>query len=367
MKNLRLVAGVATIVLSSVGWNALGQAPGDAEAPESSFKGVVVSITSTSLNAKGELGTASATASKSAGSRGKSAARSVHFLIKNAKVTRGGWRPCDAKDIEKGEAVTVIYTTSTQGRGAKFVASQVDVAAEESVAKQPILGQPGKVLFEDDFARAEMPPKWRLGKGFWEVHEGVVVAAENPDDNHGAYAYAEPRFTYKDIVAEFSFKFDGSKSCHFMMEDSNYKEAHAGHIIRATITPTTANLADSKFGSMKNDIFEKMKDPQTSPSEKKQIQAGIKDKSATFRIALDPDPWHVARVEVVGEEMLLSVDNQPVAYLKSAGVDHPTKNMVGFTIGGKSTQIDNMKVWEATPRSDWGQNRSAVEAVLRKL
>jgi hypothetical protein len=151
-----------------------------------------------------------------------------------------------------------------------------------------------------------------------------------------------------------------------MMEDSNYKAAHAGHIIRATITPTSANLADSKFGSMKNEIFEKMKDPQTTPEQKKQIQASIKDKSASFKIALDLDKWHEARVEVVGDEMLLSIDNQPAAYLKSEGVDHPTKNMVGFTIGGKSTQLDNVKVWEATARADWSKNRSAIEAALRK-
>jgi hypothetical protein len=222
------------------------------------------------------------------------------------------------------------------------------------------------LLFEDDFERKEMPPKWRLGKGFWGIRDGVVRAAENPADNHGAYAYVEPHFAYKDIVAEFSFKFSGSTGCHFMMEDSNYKAAHAGHIIRATITPTSANLGDSKFGSMKNEIFEKMKDPKTTDEEKKQIQASIKDKAASFKIDLDPDKWHQARVEVVGDEMLVSIDNQPVGYLKSEGVDHPTKNMVGFTIGGKATLLDNLKVWEATPRSEWKTIRSDVQAALRK-
>ena len=132
---------------------------------------------------------------------------------------------------------------------------------------QPVLGTPGKLLFEDDFARSAMPPKWRVGKGLFEIHDGVVTAAEKPEDKHGAYAYINPRSPYKDIVAEFSCKFNGSKGCHFMMEDSNYKGAHAGHIIRATITPTSAQLADSKFGSMKNEIFEKNKDPKTTAEE----------------------------------------------------------------------------------------------------
>jgi hypothetical protein len=230
----------------------------------------------------------------------------------------------------------------------------------------PVLATPGKLLFEDDFARGEMPPKWRAGKGSFEIHAGVVTAAEKPEDKHGAYAYANPRFAYKDIVAEFSFKFDGSKGCHFMMEDSTYKGSHAGHIIRATITPVSVQLADSKFGGMKNEIFEKNKDPKTTPEEKKQIQASIKDKSATIKVTLDRAQWHQTRVAVVGDEMLISIDGKPAGYLKSEGVNHPTKNMVGFTIAGKSAQLDNVKVWEATAVPDWSSRRATVVAGMQQ-
>lgn len=247
------------------------------------------------------------------------------------------------------------------GLGAVLAAGAVSAADHP-----PVLGAPGKLLFEDDFARSEMLPKWKVGKGFFEVHDGVVTAAENPADKHGAYAYINPRFPCKDIVAEFSFKFDGAKSCHFMMDDSSYKGSHAGHIIRATIMPASVQLADSKFGAMKNEIFEKNKDPKTTPEEKKQLQASIKDKAAFFKIALDLSRWHQARVEVVGDEMLLSIDGQPVAYLKSEGVDHPTKNMLGFTIGGKAIQLENVKVWDATAAPDWSSCRAAVMAALQK-
>jgi hypothetical protein len=232
---------------------------------------------------------------------------------------------------------------------------------------QPVLGTSGKLLFEDDFARSEMPPKWRVGKGLFEIHDGVVTAAEKPEDKHGAYAYISPNIPYKDLVAEFSFKFDGGKACHFMMEDGNYKGSHAGHIIRATITPTTVQLADSKFGGMKNEFFEKNKDPKTTAEEKKQIQASIKDKSAVFKLVLDLAKWHQARVEVVGDEMLISIDGKPAGYLKSEGVNHPTKNMIGFTINGQSTQLDNVKVWEATTATDWSGRRTAVLAGMQKL
>jgi len=40
--------------------------------------------------------------------------------------------------------------------------------------------------------------------------------------------------------------------------------------------------------------------------------------------------------------------------------------MVGFTIGGRSTQLDNVKVWDAAVRDDWSEVRSNVLSVLRK-
>ena len=109
-----------------------------------------------------------------------------------------------------------------------------------------------------------------------------------------------------------------------------------------------------------------MKDPNTTAAEKQQIQASIKDKSAAFKIALDLSKWHQARVEVVGDEMLLSIDNRPVGYLKSEGVDHPTKNMVGFMISGKSAQLDNVKVWDATRRDDWSGPRDGPAALQKQ-
>src|SRR5881394_3923579 len=102
------------------------------------------------------------------------------------------------------------------------------------VAAAPQGGQAtaGKLLFEDDFARPELAPKWKVGKGFFEVKDGVVTVSENPDDKHGAYAYVKPNFQFKDVVVEYSAKLEGSRACHLMVNDSAYKEANAGHILR---------------------------------------------------------------------------------------------------------------------------------------
>ena len=242
MRDSKPVAGIVAIVLTLMISTAMAQGPGakpDAGNPESSFTGVVVSVNLAAMTVKGALDSPDPTAGQSGGSsKGTTRPRSVPFLIKGAKITRGGWRLCEWKDIEKGATVTVTFTPPTQ-RGARFVASRIDIAEDLSAERRPLLGEVGKLLFGDDFSRSEMPPKWRLGKGFWEIRDGVVTAAKNPDD-------------------------------------------------------------------------------------------------------------------------------QPVAYLKSEGVDHPTKNMVGFTIGGKSAQLDNLRVWAATARSAWSKDRSAVQAALQK-
>ena len=225
---------------------------------------------------------------------------------------------------------------------------------------------PGKLLFEDDFARADLAPKWRIGKGLFEVKDGDVQISENPADKHGAYAYVQPKFQFKDIVVEYSAKLEGSRACHLMINDSAYKEAHAGHILRATLQPGKVDLADYKFGAMKNEYFDKMKDPKTTDEEKKKLRESIKDKSAGFKVEADLSQWHKIRVEIVGDEILLSIDGKPAGYLKSQGIDHATKNSIGFEVGGKSSLVKDLKIWEASAPPDWAVRRDAFVATLRK-
>ena len=207
---------------------------------------------------------------------------------------------------------------------------------------------------------------WALCSQAVADSSGAVTVSEIPEDKHGAYAYVKPSFQFKDIVVEFFAKLEGSKACNLMINDSNYKEAHAGHILRATILPGKVDLADYKFGSMKNDIFEKMKDPKTTDEEKKKLRESIKDKSAAFKVDADLAQWHKIQVEILGDEMLMSIDGKPAGYLKSQGIDHPTKNAIGFEVGGKSSGLKAMKVWEASAPPDWSARRDAFVAALRK-
>jgi 3-keto-disaccharide hydrolase len=224
----------------------------------------------------------------------------------------------------------------------------------------------GKLLFEDDFAREEMAPKWAKGLGFWTVKDGVATAAENPEDHHGAYAFITPNIDYKDVVAEFEFKLNGASDLVLNMRDQRYNGAQAGHILRATIMKQKYQLADMKLGGMKWENYNVRKDPKATPEAKKAVEEAIKDKTATFPATIDHSTWHQARAEVVGDELLLLIDGKPVAYLRSGGIDHPTKNMLGFSIVGKTASIRNPKFWAATANPAWPGKRAEIVAGILK-
>ena len=181
---------------------------------------------------------------------------------------------------------------------------------------------------------------------------------------HGAYTKAP--FPFKDVMADVRFRFDGSTSFNFTVDDPAYKGSHAGHICHVTVTPTQIVLADTKLGAMKNEVYEKLKDPATTPEEKKQVREGIKDRRATSKTPIDPAKWHHLRMEIVNDEMLVSIDDTPVGYLKSEGIAHPTKGLMGFTVSGKTALFDDVKVWEATPAPEWAERRDRVLATIKK-
>ncbi len=175
--------------------------------------------------------------------------------------------------------------------------------------EQTLMTTRGALLFEDDFARPELKPKWNVGLGLWEIKDGVATAAEKPEDRHGAYAFITPNTTYKEVIAEFDFKMNGASDLVLNMREMGFKGSQAGHILRVSI--------------MQN------------------------------------------KVQVAGDELLFVVDGKPVAYLKSSGVDHPTKNMLGFTIAGKgikTASIKNPNFWHATPNPEWVKQRAEMLA-----
>jgi hypothetical protein len=88
---------------------------------ESPFKGVVGNVSPASVSVKGEVQLAHPDKNNPSS---KSTLRNFSFSIKGASLTRNG-KPCELKDIQKGDMATVTFTTK-QGSDKRTV-SKIDV------------------------------------------------------------------------------------------------------------------------------------------------------------------------------------------------------------------------------------------------
>ena len=206
----------------------------------------------------------------------------------------------------------------------------------------PPLAKKGALIFSDDFARAELGTNWRQVCPTFTVADGVMRGAQTRDD-HGAVGSIKAAFS--DGVIEFNFRFEGATSINAVCDDKAWKGTHAGHICRATITPKLIRLGDDREGGMRNDIFEMRKDPKRK-AEGDKLMAG---RTKTFPMKITTGEWHRLTMEIVGDEMRVSLDGKPAGHLKSPGFAHPTKSDFHFTVNGKDALFDDVRVWSAKP------------------
>ena len=62
-----------------------------------------------------------------------------------------------------------------------------------------------------------------------------------------------------------------------------------------------------------------------------------------FNSTIEPHRWYRMSIEIVGDEMRVCLDDQPLGYLKSPGIAHPTKSHFHFTVGGQDAQFDDVR------------------------
>ena len=70
-------------------------------------------------------------------------------------------------------------------------------------------------------------------------------------------------------------------------------------------------------------------------------------------------------VEILGKEMLATVDGQKTGYGADDRIADPKAN-IGFTVAGQSTSFRNLRVWEAQPNPEWAANKGKLAAASAK-
>lgn len=214
----------------------------------------------------------------------------------------------------------------------------VPLFAEEPVIPGP-LAQKGEVLFSDDFERTGLGD-WKVIIPGFKVADGVLVGTQDRADHGSVGRVYVPM---KDVIVSFRFKLAGSPTFNLVFDDKNYKGSHAGHICRVAVAAKQIRLGDDKEGVMRNDLFEMRRNPETKEAAEKLLIG----RGAVVKMNVEQDRWYTMVVEIVGDEMRVSLDGEAIGYLKSPGLAHPTKESIHFTVTGNETHFDDVTIWQS--------------------
>ncbi len=210
------------------------------------------------------------------------------------------------------------------------------LSAEEPVTQ---LAKPDKLLFSDDFSRSEPGEAWSGSVRSFRIEDGAFIVTQRSDATHPAVTRVTPEF--KDGIITFRFRFDGAPRFGVVFNDKTYEQSHAGHICRVSVSPTQISIGDDREGAMKHGIYELRQDP----ARRAEYDALVESRQAKAAVKIEKDRWYSMTIEIVDDEMAVSLDDRPVVQFKSPGIGHAIKNHWGFTVSGQSMAFDDLKLW----------------------
>ncbi len=206
-------------------------------------------------------------------------------------------------------------------------------AVEQPSPPKPPVGEP----FEDSFEHATLGDHWQIGGGVYKLHDGFLTAGEKEGNHHpGIFKIWKD---FDDIVLKFSFRFDGTKGFSIVFNDPAEKSVHSGHVVRLSFALKSVTLTDDKTGLMNLQWVDK----RTDPTFKNEIETVRGRTSRRFNYDFKPGQWYDMTMEVVGDEMRVSVDGKVVGKFNSPGFAHPTKKSFHFSISGQNLSLDNIR------------------------
>jgi hypothetical protein len=202
-------------------------------------------------------------------------------------------------------------------------------AADASNEPKTLLAERGNLLFSDDL-NATPAQEWHVAKGKWEAVDGTLQGQEVPADMHPAVIRHQLKF--QNAVFQYSFKLDGAKQMALSINDD--KE----HVCRVMVRP---------------DGFVVQKDSHDH---------NVSDKAVVFGKVSTPikaGEWHTLVVEILGQEMLASIDGDKVGFGEHELIGTQKANF-GFVVTGQTASFKNLRVWEAVPNKNWAENKARL-------
>jgi len=223
-------------------------------------------------------------------------------------------------------------------------------------AVAPLLAaeDPGKLIFQDDFARNESQEKTDDPGNGWatnsksrakgnkqvDLREGAMYIFIHPEADHAVSVTHDAEFTDGSVALRFRLD-DARDSLGLDFADLQCKEVHAGHLLAARVSLKQVLLQDLKTGGMRLDIHTARQAKQKLTADQQQALAG-KEKKLPANLALGQ--WHDLLVKIAGDELSVTVDGKFVGSLKSPGIAHPTKRVLRLAVP-RNAVVDDVKIW----------------------
>ena len=227
-------------------------------------------------------------------------------------------------------------------------------AALATVASLRAADDPGKLIFQDDFARTASQEKTDApGNGWGTNSKSRAKGNKQVDLRDGAmYIYLSPEADHAVSVTHAAEFTDGAVALRFKLEDprdslgldfadASRKDVHAGHLFAARVSPKQVLLQDLATGNMRLDIHTARKAKQTLTADQQEALAH-KDKKNPATLALNE--WHDLLVKITGDELAVTVDGKLLGTLKSPGIAHPTKKMLRLAVP-RNAVVDDVQIW----------------------
>jgi hypothetical protein len=236
-----------------------------------------------------------------------------------------------------------------------FLITTTALAADLPVIPAGPIAQKKELLFSDDFQGAAPAKVWHKVVPTFVVENGALKGTQTRDKTVPA-ANGKPEVKphaavhglevpTKDSVVECRIRFAGATMIDVEFDDRKYTGSHYGHLCRAQVRLNGVTIIDERDGGMRNDIREMRNDP----SKKAEVAKLLTGRQVTYPAKLEAGKWYAFVVETVGDEMRVTLDGKPAAYLKSSGIAHATKSKIELGVAGKDGWFDNIKVWNAEP------------------
>lgn len=215
----------------------------------------------------------------------------------------------------------------------------------------------GKLLLQQDFEKP-LPPfdgksngfasgfkAWRYNSaargGHWDVIKGTFHGRENPAAKHPATA--SYGFDFQDVVIQ----------CDVLMHNVPM-EGRPKRYVQVRTTDARDYICsvsiDEKGISIRKDDNDHGGPDKAEPL-------------GSFPAPMDLERWHTVTLEILGDEMVATVDG--ISLTGRHPLIASSKCSIMF-VSGVEASVRNFKVWEARPNNGWKESRTSILARMKR-